>query len=342
MSTSSVRKYLYLFLAFWGLCLLGKYLLGPVLPFLMGALIALAAEPVVGFLAKKLPRGLSAGIGVTATLILLLGLLSFLGALVIRQLGQMADSLPDIRATAREGMTLLEDFLLNLSNRTPEGIRPLLCQTVLRLFDNGSAILDRIAARIPGMVGAFLGGLPGTALGLGTGIVAGFLISARLPKLRTLLHRTLPETLRRKYLPALQQLRHTLGHWLLAQGKLMAITYCIVTTGFFLLKIPFAPAWALLVALVDAFPLLGTGTILLPWALIALLQSRASMALGLWAIYVSALVTRTTLEPKFVGRHLGLDPLATLVFLYLGYQFWGFWGMLLAPLLAAAVKSVTH
>ncbi len=342
MSASSPAKYGYLFLTFLGLWLLGKYLLGPMLPFLVGTVIALAAEPAVRFLSKKLPRGLSAGIGVSLTLILMLGLFSIVGALAVKELGKMADTLPDIRDTARQGLFLLEDFLIGLASKTPEGIRPLLCQTVLRIFDDGSAILDRAAGRIPGMVGSFLGCLPSTALGLGTGILAGFLISARLPKLRSGLLRSIPETWRRDYLPRLQQVRRTLGCWLLAQGKLAAITYCIVTVGFLFLKIPFAPAWALLVALIDAVPLLGTGTVLLPWAFIKCLQSEPAAALGLLGIYAAALLTRTMLEPKFVGRHLGLDPLVTLVFLYLGYRFWGFWGMLFSPLLAATFKSVTQ
>lgn len=342
MTPLSLRKYGCLFLAFLALWLLGKYLLGPLLPFLMGTLLALAAEPAVGLLSRRMPRGLAAGIGVSLTLALALGLLSLLGALAVKELGRMADTLPDIRQTARQGMFLLEDFLLGLSNKTPEGIRPLLCQTVLRIFSDGSAILDRAARRIPGMVGTFLGCLPSTALGLGTGIVAGFLISARLPRLRSTICSSIPETWRREYLPMLRHVRHTLGCWLLAQGKLAAITYSIVTLGFLLLRIPFAPAWALLIALIDAVPLLGTGTVLLPWALIKFLQSEPAMALGLLGIYATAVVTRTMLEPKFVGRHLGLDPLATLVFLYLGYRFWGFWGMIFSPLLAAVLKSLTR
>ena len=109
--------------------------------------------------------------------------------------------------------------------------------------------------------------------------------------------------------------------------------------GFLILGIRRGPLWALLVALVDAVPLLGTGTVLLPWALVAFLQQQHFRAIGLICIYGAAMLTRTVLEPRFLGRQLGLDPLWTLGALYLGYRFWGILGMLFAPVLVTAVKS---
>ena len=101
-------------------------------------------------------------------------------------------------------------------------------------------------------------------------------------------------------------------------------------------------AAAAVVALVDAVPVLGTGTVLLPWALFSLLQRQHLRSIGLLLTYAAAFLTRTILEPKLVGRHIGLDPLLTLIFLYLGYRFWGIFGMLLAPMLAAAAKAAAQ
>jgi len=97
-----------------------------------------------------------------------------------------------------------------------------------------------------------------------------------------------------------------------------------------------------LVAAVDAIPLLGTGTVLLPWALTRLLQGEALIAAGMVGIYLVAVITRTVLEPRFYGRHLGLDPLVMLLFLYFGYRLWGFLGIVISPLLAAATKALTE
>ena len=93
-------------------------------------------------------------------------------------------------------------------------------------------------------------------------------------------------------------------------------------------------------ALVDAFPVLGTGTVLLPWSLLCFLQQDSARAIGLLGIYTTVTLTRSLMEPKLVGRHLGLDPLATLMSLYIGYRLWGIPGMLFAPLLAVTALQL--
>ena len=106
-----------------------------------------------------------------------------------------------------------------------------------------------------------------------------------------------------------------------------------------LLRVQNALLWAFLTALVDAVPLLGTGTILIPWALFSLLQGKNWLGLGLLGLYAIAALTRSAMEPRLVGRQLGLDPLLTLIALYGGYRFWGFGGMLAAPLICVVVKE---
>lgn len=344
MASPSVRKALTvlgIFLAVWlGL----KYLLPVLLPFLLGAMIALGAEPMVslGVRRLRLPRWLAAGVGVTVTLVLLLTTLWLVGALAVKELGNLAGAVPDIQQTAQQGLTLLQDWLVGIADRAPDGLRSLLTQIVLDFFGSGTALLQQVTGRLPGLLTSLLGWIPDGAVGLGTGILAGFMISARLPKIKSLLARRLPAAWRETYLPALQRMRKALGGWFKAQLKLMAVTYGIVTAGLLILNISYGPVWALLVALVDAVPVLGTGTVLIPWALISLLQHQPLQAVGLLCTYAAAFLTRTVLEPRLVGKQLGLDPLVTLIFFYIGYKFWGVLGMLLAPMLATAAKSLTE
>ena len=335
------KKVLVLVLCFLLLCFAGPYLLGLFFPFLLGYALAGISDGPVRLFSKKLPRFLASFLGVTMTLILGCGLLSVLGAVAVGELGKIARAAPDIRQTFQQGIQLLQDFLISLCSRAPEGIRPVLCHWVLQFFSSGSEMLDRAASQIPRVLGAVLGKIPDRVFSLGTGILAGFLISARLPKIKNWFQSVLPEKWKNSYLPLLKKARQALKCWLAAQGKLALITFCIVAVGFMLLRIPYGPAWALLVALVDAVPMLGTGTILLPWALIKLLQKQTVTALGLAAVYGAAVGTRTVLEPRLVGRHLGLDPLVTLFFLYMGYRFWGLWGMIFFPMIAGAVRSIT-
>ena len=326
-----------LILAFLGVWLGLKYLLPLIMPFLLGAGLALMAEPAVRFLSRKLPRGTAAGIGVTGTVLLLTSVVFLAGAVLVKELGLLASALPDLSRTARTGLDALEGFLLDLAAETPEGVRPLLQKTVTGAFQDGSAVVERISARLPGMASRVLSWLPGSALTLGTGVLSAYMISARLPRLRDRLYRLLA-----KLLPVARRVKAALGGWLKAQLKLAGLCFGVVCGGFLLLGIPYAPVWAVLTALVDAIPVLGTGTVLLPWSLVCLLQGQRVRALGLAAVYVVAVISRSALEPRLVGRQLGLDPLVTLAALYTGFRIWGIPGMLLSPLLCVAVTEATR
>ena len=340
MEFGSLRKGIIvagIFVAVW---LVVRYCLSVFMPFLMGTAIAFAAEPAVKFGTKKihLPRTAAAGLGVGAMLILLVGLLSLAGALAVRELGNLAGLLPDMQQTAKEGILLLEDTLVGLTNRLPEGVRPLATGAVLEMFDERDILLGRLGRKVPDVLGALVGWIPDGALGIGTGLIAGFMISARLPRIRQYLQDRMPPVWYDRYLPALRSVRSALGGWLKAQGKLTLVTFGVLSIGFLLLRIPNGVWWAVPVALVDAVPMLGTGIVLVPWALVAFFRGRTMLGLGLLLLCAVVMILRRILEPKWLGRHLDLDPLWTLVLLYMGYRCWGVWGMILAPLVAAAVK----
>lgn len=320
-----------------GVWVLLRWLLPVTLPFLLGGLLALAAEPAVSLGERRfhLPRKVAASLGVSLTLVLLAGLMVLLGAVLVRQLGRLTGSVPDLEA----GAAVLEDWLLTLADRAPEGIRSVAQKTVLDFFDDGTALVRQMTDRLPSVVGSLVTGVGNGFLGIGTGLLAAFLISARLPKLRQKLQGVLPAQWNETYRPALQRIRQSLVGWLKAQGKLALVTWGIVSLGFFLLGMTYGPAWAALVALVDAVPILGTGILLLPWSIASFLQGQQLRGLGLLCCWGAAMVTRTVLEPRLMGRQLGLDPLLTLGALYVGFRFWGIPGLLLTPILASAVKS---
>ena len=89
-----------------------------------------------------------------------------------------------------------------------------------------------------------------------------------------------------------------------------------------------------------ALPMLGTGTVLVPWGILAMLQGDTALGFGLIAMYVFTALTRSVLEPRMLGRQLGLNPLITLAALYVGYQLWGILGMILAPVLTITAMEL--
>lgn len=312
-------------------------------PFLLGAILALSAEPMVRFLHRRLhvPRGISTGIGVTMAFSLLSMVLLCLCAFLIRELGKLGGILPDLGQTAKTGFSLIRNWLLQLSSHTPESLQPVLHQNVNRFFSDGAALLDKAIGYLLGLAGTLLAHVPDSALSLGTALISAFLISAKLPKVRRMLLRRIPKERLRAILDTLRRIRRILGAWLTAQCKLAGVSFLILFLGLVFLRIPYALLWAAGICLVDVLPVLGTGAVLLPWSLVCLLQSDIARAVGLASVYVVLTLTRSMLEPKFLSRHLGLDPLVTLIVLYVGFQLWGIGGMILAPILTVTALQIT-
>lgn len=317
----------------------GKFLLPLCFPFLLGTGLALAAEPAVRFLCSRLhlPRGLAAGIGVMTAFLGITMIFMLILAFFIRELGSLAGVLPDLSETARSGIALLQNRLMSIAGRMPQSIRPLLEQNVAGLFSGGTAMLDKLFSYVLGLAGVILSHVPDSALSLGTAVISGFMISAKFPQIRRWVNASFPREKLRPLLQNLKHIRSAVGGWLIAQLRLAGVTWVILLAGLLVLRIPYAFLWASGISLVDAVPVLGTGTILLPWGLICYLQGDKARAIGILGIYVVISLTRSVLEPKLVGRQLGLDPLVTLFALYAGYKLWGIGGMILSPLLAVTV-----
>ena len=325
-----------------GIWLTMQYFLPLFFPFLLGTGLALAAEPMVSFLSRKagLVRGAAVGIGVTAALCFLLLALVLICALILRELAALATVLPNLEDAAESGLSALSSWALGIISRLPPGIRDVLNRTTSDFFSGSSAILDRSVRYVLNLTGGVLRHVPDSALILGTAVISGYMISAKLPSIRSWLKAKLSTDRIRKLLQSFRRIRSAIFGWLKAQFKLMGITWLILTMGLILLRVTYAPVWAAAVALVDAFPILGTGTVLLPWALLCFVQADTARAVGLLSIYAVISLTRSALEPKLLGKHLGLDPLVTLTALYTGYKLWGIGGMLLAPVLAVSAAQI--
>lgn len=337
--TRKAFSFLWIFLGAW-ICI--RYLLPLTAPFLLGLAVALLAEPAVAFLIRssRMPRVIASGICVTAAVAGICMLVLLVCSFLLKELGTLADVLPDLELTARSGIRMLRGWLLDAVSHLPQALRPFARLNIDQLFNGGTALLTKVSSYILGIAGTMLSHVPDSALSTGTAILAGYMISAKLPGIRLWLRQRLPLEKIRPLLKALARIRSAAWLWCLSQLKLMGFTYGILLAGFFLLRIPYAPFAAFLTVLVDALPVLGTGTVLLPWALISLLQGNGARALGLAGLYTSAAVARSLLEPRLVGRQLGLDPLVTLIALYAGYRLWGLLGMLLMPLLTASAFSL--
>ena len=312
------------------------------LPVLLPFVIALAVAAVAHSLARglertaHLPRWAASGLSVLAVFAALGLGLWLLARTVVSQLGGLAEELP---AIARSAGNTLRLWLDSLCARAPAGME----ETVRLWSDRLLARSERIGERLSDAAIATLGGavtaLPEALLFTVTAVLASFMLCARLPELNRYLRGKLPTHWRDRLSQLRGQLRRVLSGWCRAQLTLLSVSFAIVTAGLWLLRVPYALGLGALVAAVDALPVLGSGTVLLPWAAVVLLQGHTRRALGLVLLYAVAALTRAALEPRLLGRHLGLHPLLTLVALYAGFRLCGVGGMLLFPIGAILLRQ---
>ena len=327
---------------FLGIFLFIRYLLPLIFPFLLGAALAFASEPMVRFGCSRLhlPRPLAAGIGISMAFSFLAMTVLLLAALLMRELGALRSILPVVEESMRGALDGASSWLLELAAKAPGSLSALLTEQIREFFSGSSALLDQAFNYLLHLASGILSRVPGRALGFGTGILASYMISAKLPKIKAYVRSRMETQKLQTVFKAWQGLKQALGGWLRAQLKLSAVTFALVSTGLLLLRVSGAPFWAVLIAVVDAFPVLGTGSVLVPWSLVSFLQADHLLAFGLLGLYAAITVTRTVLEPRLVGKQLGLDPLVTLMALYVGFKLFGLPGLILAPLLAVTAVQL--
>ena len=327
-----------------GLWVFVAFLLPLVSPFLLAFLLAVATEPAAKFLMERtrLPRWAAGTICTLAVYLLLLGSLFLLGRFLFRELGSLAPQLPGLLEQAAPRLSHLRGRLLAFTARLPDGLGTGLTGWVENFFENGAGLLQNLPQKILGWLTALAGKLPGFALFSVTTVVASFMLSAQLPRLRVWLSRVLPGAWRRKVTAGWKNLKGTAVGWLKAQGKLLAISFALLTLGFFLLRPPRPLLTAALVTVVDALPVFGSGTVLVPWAMGCFLGGQTLRGIGLLLLYGIVAVTRVTLEPRLVGRQMGLPPIWTLAAIYVGGKLCGLGGMILFPVAASVGVQFVH
>jgi sporulation integral membrane protein YtvI len=319
-------------------------LLPLMLPFLLAYLLALGAEPAVAALGRRtpLPRWLRSGLCVTGLFLGAGVLLCFFGRVLWEELLRLVGRLPELLHQLQPILEGLREELEALARKAPEALAEPLVRWIGELFAGGAGLLESLYGFLSSLVSGVVTGVPRLFLGLVTTVVAAYMSSAALPQLKAWLRRRLPAAWQEWLRQARSRVRAALGGWCRAQAKLMLLVFAVLTLGFWLLGVEFPLLFGGLIALLDALPVLGTGTVLIPWALISFLQARSGLGFGLLALYAAASLSRSVLEPHLVGRQLGLPPLLTLMAFYVGYRLFGVGGMILLPLAVLLVKPFFH
>ena len=319
-----------------------RYLLPWVLPFLLALASAALLEPVVRWLHGRLkcPRALAAGLCTLALLFLLGGLIFLLAGRAVYELTSFIKELPTHLARVPNLFASAEDALYRYIIAAPVELQGFLEQTLESLKAQSSKLPAELYTRLFDWLSGVLSAAPRILLFIVTFGISAFFMSSSYPTVRAFLLRQVP--LRRRVL--LREMKSstldTLGKWLRAQLALMGVTFVELCCVFLLLGIDYAALLALVVALIDALPVFGAGTVLIPWAIVCLITGQYQRAIILLVAYAVGSLVRSLLEPKLLGSQSGPHPVATLLAIYVGFQAAGVIGMLLAPFLLMVAKTL--
>ena len=332
---------LYGALAVGGSWLLLRFLLPWLAPFLLAFVLAGILERPVAALQR---RGLPRPAGAAAMSLGLLGALSWalaeLAGRGLAALERLAGQTPRLVEGLSRGLTALEEKLLCLLSPAPGE----LSQELRTALEGVGALLYALPERLSRLVLELLGraaqNSPNVLLFAVTAGIGTYFLSASFPKTRAFLLAQLPERVRARLEELGEDLKASFGGLLRTQLMLMAMTFFELLLAFLLMKIPGAPGLAAITALVDALPVFGAGTILLPWAAGCLLLGELRRGLGLALCWALVTLLRSCVQAKLLGDQIGLDPLASLLSIYVGWQLGRVWGMLLCPLLLVTLQQL--
>lgn len=337
-----VKILLYAIGGILGVWLTARFLLPIGLPFLLGYGLAKIAARPVNWLRQRahFPSGLASFVCITALFALLASLLWLSGKTLFAQFGRLVSWLPTVLDSLRQPLAGLHDSLVRLTEALPEAVGEAAVAWLDRFFSGSSILIETLSDRLLSLAANTLTFLPELVLFLLTALLSAYLFSAELPLLRQRAAQLLPLPWKQRIKAIRDKLTGALGGYCKAQLRLMAVTFCILTAGLLLLRRDYALVLGVVIAAVDALPVFGTGTVLIPWGILCALRGDTGGGVGLLLLYAVSSVTRTLLEPKIVGRQIGLNPLLTLVAIYGGYRLFGLIGMILLPIAVILCKQV--
>lgn len=307
-------------------------------PFLVAIIFALLLERSINYITKKtnMPRKI-VGTILVIILYLLVGFIIFLiGASLVKETITIATKIPagleDIKEVYNNVYGKVDNFMKNL----PQDI-------VTKIYDTGLKLIESLGSYalslIEGVI-AFVKFMPSILIYIIITFLATLFLVTDRRVIARLASDVLPSKMLKKISTVISTCLSTLGKYLRAQCIMICITFIELFIAFVILKIDFPLSLAVVVALVDALPILGTGTVLIPWAIYSAITGNLGFGLGLFITYIVILVVRQLVEPRIVSANLGVHPFITLLAMYIGFKIFGLIGMIIGPVCMIIFKNV--
>ena len=285
--------------------ILGVKAIGFLMPFVVGWIISAIATPLVNWLEKRLK--IVKKLGTAMIVIMVIGLIVLVGYFAVSRIAaevtDLIQNFPDIYAQLEEGMREIGNTLSGAFSRLPRGVQNGWTTIVENLDTYMGNLVSKISEPTVTAAGNFAKRLPSYLISFIVAILAAYFFTIQREEVIAWFHKIAPPSVEKRMILVMDNLKYAVGGYFKAQFK---------------------------ISFLDFLPFFGTGTALIPWAIYSVFIGEYKITAGLVIIYAVSQVVRQLLQPKLVGDSMGMNPLVTLLLLYVGYKIKGVFGMILA------------
>ena len=331
----------------FALAILGVYLAFKLamfyIPFLIAFIISLVIEPIIKGIKKKtkLTRKISAILAMLIVFSIIIGLLAWGITSLITEASDLLQGLNGYFDTVYEKIQQITNDFNFEAIELPDEVKNII-QNSLADF------LGTVSEWIKNALSSILNGITSVpTIGVYTviTILATYFICADKIYILDQIEHHLPKTWVKKLGTHIREITKTLGKYLKAVAILIFISFVISLIGLYIfhfakMNVPYPLIMAIAIAFVDALPILGSGTVMLPWAVICAINGDISLAIALLILWAIMSIVRQLIEPRIVGKQIGVHPIFTLIAMYTGYKFIGVLGMLVGPIVLIIFKNI--
>ena len=320
-----------------------EYALGLVSPFLLAFIIAYLLRRPALFLGKtiRLPYKLIAMLLVLLFYCTIGVLISLLGIKLLTAIADLISNLPPLYT--EQIVPSLSSFFAEIEgavSRMDPTLIPVVNDLSTQLIQSIGELISNISVKTVAIISGYASSLPGLFIRLVLMVISTFFIAMDYDVLTGFVARQFSGKIRDLMIEIKRYVVGTLFVCIRSYALIMSITFVELSIGFTLIGINKPILIALLIAIFDILPVLGTGGIMIPWVIISVIQTKYSLALGLLILYVAITVIRNIIEPKIVGGQIGLHPVVTLVSLFVGAQLFGVIGLFGFPITLSLLRHL--
>lgn len=308
-----------------------KVLFVYLLPFVIGVIIAyLVQKPAISVSKNlKLKKEISAAVFSVFFYIAIVAVFALMFWLVYVQGNKFIESLGE-----NGGINKILNQILKFVTKISEKLNNNFGYTIEKISsETANGLISKISNIISNALSTFVKKMPDLLISSAITIVSTFYISKDYDKLKKFASGMISTRIYNKIIEIKKIFidcffKISKGYFLL-----YIITFFELFLGFMILEISNFVLYAFLISLVDLLPVFGTGTVLMPWAIFMFLQNDLKLGFGLTMLYIVIVVIRNFLEPKIIGKQVGINPIFTLIFIFLGLRIGGIIGMIVVPII---------